>query len=199
MKTLSLTTILLCFCATHLFGQSCDLSDFLKLRLSDKETVNSALLACNLTPYDADNIGKNKVQVTYKNNEDFKTAEFYQWVDFVYAGNGKASGTNRISFQTQNQSLITNYLKEMQVLGFKYMRKKIVDRQIYEVYANNTHTIDVITSQSRYAYAGSGVYVNFAIYDTNEYEVVFAEENQKYTIQTENNNEYANFSAGIGE
>ncbi|HUM52444.1 MAG TPA: hypothetical protein PK431_11535 [Chitinophagales bacterium] len=198
MKTLSLTTIMLCLCATHLFGQSCNLSDFLKLRLSDKETVNSALLACNLTPYDADDFGRNKVQVTYKNNDDLKTAQFYQWVDFVYAGNGKASGTNRISFQTQNQTLVTNYLKEMQALGFKYVRKKIVDRQIYEVYANNTHTIDVITSQSRYAYEG-GVYVNFAIYDTNEYETVFLDENQKYTIQTENNNAYANFSAGIGE
>lgn len=198
MKTLTLTTTLLCLYATTLFSQSCNLSDFLKLRLSDKETVNSALLACNLTPYDADDFGKNKVQITYKNNEEVATTQYYQWVDFVCAGNGKSSGTNRISFQTQNQTLVKNYLKEMQALGFKYVRKKIVDRQIYEVYANNTHTIDVITSQSRYSYDG-GVYVNFAIYDTNEYETVFLDENQKFTIQTENNNEYANFSAGIGE
>ena len=200
MKTLSLTTILLCLYTTSIFGQSCDLIDFLNLRLSDKEIVHSALVACNLSPYDEETFGRNKVQVTYKNNDDINDYKLYQWVDIVYASNVKSSSskTNRISFQTQNQTLVTSYLKEMQALGFKYVRKKIVDRQIYEVYANNTHTIDVITSQSRYAYEG-GVYVNFAIYDTNEYEVVFLEENQKYTIQTENNNEYANFGAGIGE
>jgi uncharacterized protein YggL (DUF469 family) len=188
----------LCLSTTQLFGQKCNLSDFLKLRLSDKETVNSALLACNLTPYDADEIGRNKTQITYKNEGETKTLQNYQWVDYIYAGNGKSTGTNRISFQTQNKQLVQDYIKEMQVLGFKYVRKKIVDRQVYEVYANNTHTIDVITSQNRFAYDG-GVYVNFAIYDTNEYETVFSEENKKFTIQTENNNEYANFSAGIGE
>lgn len=198
MKTLTLATILLCLSTTQLFGQKCNLSDFLKLRLSDKETVNSALLACNLTPYDADEIGRNKTQITYKNEGETKTLQNYQWVDYIYAGNGKSTGTNRISFQTQNKQLVQDYIKEMQVLGFKYVRKKIVDRQVYEVYANNTHTIDVITSQNRFAYDG-GVYVNFAIYDTNEYETVFSEENKKFTIQTENNNEYANFSAGIGE
>lgn len=198
MKTLFLTTLSLCLFTTHLFSQSCNLSDFLKLRLSDKETVDDALSACNLTPYDADEVGRNKVQITYKNNEDVKTSQFYQWVDFVCSRNGKSNGSNRISFQTQNQKLVQDYMKEIQALGFKYIRKKIVDRQVFEVYANNTHTIDVITSQSRYIYEG-GIFVNFAIYDTNEYEVAFADENQKYTIQTENNIEYANFGAGIGE
>jgi hypothetical protein len=159
------------------------------MRLADSNTVNQSITECNLELYDVDEIGRNKIHLTYKNENDLKSYQTYQWIDFIYYH-------NRISFQIQNVELFKKYLQEITDLGFVFVRKKIVDRQIYEVYTNGKHTIDVITTQNRYVYDG-GKYYNFAIYDTEEYETVFKEENLKYSIPEKEDNQFVSFAAGI--
>jgi hypothetical protein len=194
MKTLQIAALICYLFPSVLFSNECNINDFLLMRLADSNRVNQSITECNLELYDIDEIGRNKVHITYKNQDEIKKMQTYQWVDFIYCS--KSHYRNRISFQIQNNTLLKKYLQEIIDLGFVYVRKKIVDRQIYEVFSNGKHTIDVITSQNRYVYDG-GRYYNFAIYDTEEYEIVFKEENTKYSILEKEEERFVSFAAGI--
>ncbi len=194
MKTLTYLAILCLFILSNLVADAKELqiNDFLSFRLSEKSIVDEKISESSFQFYDSIEIGRNKFHITYKNTDEVNLMLTYQWIDFIYCS--KSHSRNRISFQIQNVDLLNRYMKEITDLGFVFVRKKIVDRQIYEVYSNGKHTIDVITSQNLYVYDG-GKYYNFAIYDTEEYENVFMEENLKYTISGEK--DLSAFSAGI--
>lgn len=184
MKTLlSIATLLLCI-SHHSYSQT-DLSiaELLQLRGENISAFESRLTALNINSYDEVEIGSGKTHYTFQANQNNSTL---QWVDFVY--NEDAAWNNRLSFQTQNFEQVKKYLTEMKSLGFYFVSKKIVDRQIYEVYSDGKSTLELITSQSRKVY-DNNLYVNFVFYSNSEYEYAFSVENKKYNVSHFNQEE----------
>lgn len=177
MKTLlSIATLLLCI-SHHSYSQT-DLSiaELLQLRGENISAFETRLSALNINPYDEAELGNGKTHYTFQADQS-KSA--LQWVDFIYAQD--AVWNNRISFQTQNFEQLKKYLSEMKSLGFYFVSKKIIDRQVYEVYTDGKTTLELITSQSRKVY-DNNLYVIFVLYNTDEYEYAFAAENKKYNV-----------------
>lgn len=188
MKTLlSIATLLLLF-STFGYSQNISIADFLQLRGKNNNAIESRLTSLNIQLYDQDEMGSGKTQYTYQNNNTSGKSSF-QWVDFVYAQD--AQWNNRLSFQIQDIEQVKKYLAEMKDLGFHFANKKVVDRQVYEVYTDGKNTIELITSQSRKVY-DNNMYFNFAFYSTDEYQYAFANENNKYNVpQIDQNELYA--------
>lgn len=76
----------------------------------------------------------------------------------------------------------------MKEIGFEFSNKKIVDRQIYEVYTDGINTVELITSQTRSA-LNNDMFFNFVFYNTDEYQYAFSNENKIYTVPQINQNE----------
>lgn len=188
MKTLSITALLVLYFTTFGLAQNISISDFIKLRGSNNETVEAKLASLNISLYDQDELNNGTTQFTYQNSGANKGSSL-QWVDFVAAEG--AQWNNRLSFQIQDIEQVKKYLSEMKDLGFYFSAKKVIDRQIYEVYTDGKNTIELITSQSRKVY-DNNMYFNFAFYSNSEYEYAFATENQKYNVpQVDQNDLYA--------
>ncbi len=180
MKTLSKSiTVLLMILSMHCFGQNISINDFLQLRTKDNASIESKLQSMKFDLYDSDEMSNGKTQYTYQNTDAANIATSFQWIDFVYAQD--AQWNNRLSFQVQSFDLVKKYLYEIKSLGFYFTAKKIVDRQVFEVYSDGKNTIELITSQSNQA-NGNTAYFNFAFYSTDEYEYAFATENNKYNL-----------------
>ena len=179
MKTLSITALLVCYFATQSFSQNISIADFIKLRGANSNTLESKLKVVNIALYDQDELNNGNTQYTYKNAASTDVSNV-QWVDYIAAA-GNATWNNRIAFQIQNSALAKKYLGEMKDLGFYFMSKKIIDRQVFEVYSDGVNTIELITSQSRKVY-DNNMYFNFALYSNSEYSTAFANENKKYNI-----------------
>ncbi|HNM31955.1 MAG TPA: hypothetical protein PKM51_04335 [Chitinophagales bacterium] len=194
MKTLSLTLIVLCI-TTFSFAQNISIADFIKLRASDRKSVTEKLAKQSIFLFDQDEMYNGSTLFTFHNEEKTKHTAL-QWVDYV-AANGDATWNNRLSFQIQDIEKVKEYIQEMKNLGFHFMSKKVIDRQVYEVYTDGKSTIELITSQSRKVY-DNNMYFNFAFYSNSEYEYAFANENKKYDITSvDNNNLYAAFASDI--
>lgn len=177
MKTLlSIATLLLCISHSS-FSQNISIAEFLQLRAKNSNAIESRLASMNFSLYDRDEMGSGKTQYTFQNENTAKSS--LQWIDFMYAQ--EAQWNNRLSFQVQDIELVKSYLSEIKDLGFHFNYKKVVDRQIYEVYTDGKNTIELITSQSRKVY-DNNMYFNFAFYSSGEYEYAFAAENKKYTV-----------------
>lgn len=127
---LSIATLLLLF-STFGYSQNISIADFLQLRGENNSTVESRLTALNIQPYDEEEIGSGKTQYTYQSGNSNTTA--LQWVDFVYAQD--AAWNNRISFQTQNLEQV-KIPERNEKFGFLFLSKKVMDRQVYEVYTD---------------------------------------------------------------
>ena len=121
-------------------------------------------------------MGSGKTHYTYQNNNVSEKSSSFEWVDFVYAQD--AQWNNRLSFQIQNIEQVKKYLTEMKALGFYFSNKKVVDRQIFEVYSDGVNTIELITSQNRNA-NDNNMYFNFAFYSADEYQYAFSNENKR--------------------
>ena len=194
MKTLSLTLIVLCI-TTFSFAQNISIADFIKLRASDRKSVTEKLAKQSIFLFDQDEMYNGSTLFTFHNEEKTKHTAL-QWVDYV-AANGDATWNNRLSFQIQDIEKVKEYIQEMKNLGFHFMSKKVINRQVYEVYTDGKSTIELITSQSRKVY-DNNMYFNFAFYSNSEYEYAFANENKKYDITSvDNNNLYAAFASDI--
>lgn len=177
MKTLSpIATLLLLFTAYNSFSQDISITDFLQLRATSTNAVESKLNSLNIELYDSENIGNGKTHYTYQNSDALSA---FQWVDFISTPD--AHWDNRLSFQIQNIELVKKYLTEMKALGFYFTGKKVVDRQIYEMYTDGFSIIELITSQSKKGY-DNNMYFNFAFYNAVEYQYAFADENKKYVV-----------------
>ena len=194
MKTLSLTLIVLCI-TTISFAQNISIADFIKLRASDRKSVAEKLAKQNIQLFAEDEMYNGSTLYTF-HNEGINPNTTLQWVDYV-AANGDATWNNRLSFQIQDLEKVKEYIKEMKKIGFNFMNKKIIDRQVYEVYTDGKSTIELITSQSRKVY-DNNMYFNFAFYSNSEYEYAFSNENKKYDItHIDNNNLYAAYASDI--
>ncbi|MFN8260790.1 MAG: hypothetical protein U0X41_07605 [Chitinophagales bacterium] len=186
MKTLLSTATLLLLIHFNSFSQNISIADFLQLRGKNSNAIEEKLSAFNIQLYDTDEMGSGKTQYTYQNENSSSAATPLQWVDFVYAQD--AQWNNRLSIQIQDIEQVKKYLSEMKDLGFYFTGKKVMDRQIYEVYTDGKSTIELITSQSRKVY-DNNMYFNFAFYSTDEYQYAFANENKKYTVPQINQSE----------
>ncbi len=192
MKTLSLTLLVLCI-TTISFAQNISIDDFIKLRASDRKSVVEKLAKLNIYLFDQDEMYNGSTLFTFHNEEKAKHTAL-QWVDYV-AASGDATWNNRLSFQIQDIEKVKEYILEMKKMGFNFISKKNIDRQVYEVYTDGKNTIELITSQSRKVY-DNNMYFNFAFYSNSEYEYAFANENKKYDItHIDNNNLYAAFAS----
>ncbi|MCB0507334.1 MAG: hypothetical protein R2739_06015 [Chitinophagales bacterium] len=190
MKSLLCTSVLcVCFLISS-FAQDISFKQLLQLRTKTSNEVEQQLSSLDFIPYDADDIGNGRTISTFQNA--ILNNSTIQWIDLVTQGN--ATWNNRLSFQTQNIEKVKNYLSELKSLGYYFTIKKVVDKQIYEVYTNGINTIELITSQNRSAYQYDGkMYFNFAIYGTSEYNYAFAAENAKYAVPSIKSDElYAN-------
>jgi len=180
---------------TFSFAQNISIADFIKLRASDRKSVTEKLAKQSIFLFDQDEMYNGSTLFTFHNEEKTKHTAL-QWVDYV-AANGDATWNNRLSFQIQDIEKVKEYIQEMKNLGFHFMSKKVIDRQVYEVYTDGKSTIELITSQSRKVY-DNNMYFNFAFYSNSEYEYAFANENKKYDITSiDNNNLYAAFASDI--
>ncbi len=181
MKTLFCTAMLLLYLSVNTFAQSLSINDFIQLRTNDNAAIESKLAQQNFDLYDEYEIGYGKTHLVYQNNANENNT--IQWIDFVCEKNGPWN--NRLSFQIQDIEQVKKYLSELKTLGFYFNNKKIVDRQIFEVYTNGIYTVELITSQSKNAYHyDNSMYFNFAIYSSSEYNYSFANENKKYNISS---------------
>ncbi|MEZ5054843.1 MAG: hypothetical protein R2807_08825 [Chitinophagales bacterium] len=189
MKTLFCTAMLLLYLSVNTFAQNLSINDFIQLRSNDNDAIESKLTQQNFNLYDEYEVGYGKYHLIYQNNETANST--VQWIDIVYENNGQWN--NRLSLQTQDIGQVKKYLTELKGLGFYFKNKKIIDRQIYEVYTNGINTVELITSQSKNAYHyDNTMYFNFAIYSSSEYDYSFANENKKYNIAVvEQNDLYA--------
>lgn len=182
---LSIATLLLLF-STFGYSQNISIADFLQLRGKNNNVIESRLTSLNIQLYDQDEMGSGKTHYTYQNNNVSEKSSSFEWVDFVYAQD--AQWNNRLSFQIQNIEQVKKYLTEMKALGFYFSNKKVVDRQIFEVYSDGVNTIELITSQNRNA-NDNNMYFNFAFYSADEYQYAFATENKKYNVPHINQND----------
>ena len=190
MKPLLSIAALMLFFTTYSFSQSIGIADFLQLRGKNNNVIESKLTSLNIQLYDQDEQGSGKTHYTYQNNNTSENS--FQYVDFVYAQDEQWN--NRLSFQVQNIELVKKFLTQMKDLGFYFDNKKVVDRQIYEVYTDGMNTIELITSQSRSAYDNNHteMFFNFVFYNTDEYQYAFANENKIYSVpQIDQNNLFA--------
>ena len=179
MKTLLNIAILLLCVTQSSYSQNISISDFLSLRINNNIAIETLLTKQDFSLYDEFELGNGRTHITYQSNHP-NTSDL-QWIDFVYEANGQWN--NRVSFQTQEIEQVKNYLTELKKLGFYFNNKKIVDRQIFEVYTNGINTVELITSQSKNAYQyDNTMYFNFAIYNASEYSYSFASENKKYSV-----------------
>ena len=192
MKPLLPIAALMLFFTTGSYSQNIGIADFLQLRGKNTSVIESKLTSLNIQLYDQDELGSGKTHYTYQNNNTSEKTTAFQYVDFVYAQD--AQWNNRLSFQIQDIEQVKKFLTEMKDLGFYFDNKKIVDRQIYEVYTDGMNTIELITSQSRLTYNDNHneMYFNFVFYNTDEYQYAFANENKIYSVpQIDQNNLFA--------
>ncbi len=173
---LSIAALMLLF-TSFSYSQTISIAEFIQLRSQNTNAIESKLTSQNIQLYDQDEIGSGKTQYTYQNSDVSSKSSSFQWVDFVYAQD--AQWNNRLSFQIQNIELVKKYLTEMKDLGFSYTGKKIVDRQIYDVFTNGLNIIELITSQNR-KLDDNTMYFNFAFYSAGEYQYAFAKESSKF-------------------
>ncbi len=187
MKPLLSIATLMLFFTTLCHSQNIDIADFLQLRGKTKNVVESRLNSMNILLYDEDAIGNGKTHYTYQKNSNSEgITSSFQWIDFIYEQD--AQWNNRLSFQIQDIELVKKYLTEMKEIGFEFSNKKIVDRQIYEVYTDGINTVELITSQTRSA-LNNDMFFNFVFYNTDEYQYAFSNENKIYTVPQINQNE----------
>ena len=163
-----------------------NIATFIELRTQKNEVLEEKLTSIQMELYDEYEIKNGYMQYTYQ-PVTFSTA-LPQWVDLIYVKN--AYWNNRLSFQLGDINLVLKKIEELKALQFTLVAKKIVDRQIYDIYTDGTTIVELVTSEDR---KYNNFYYNFMFYNKEEYDYAFAEENAKYIIPTSKpTNTYAN-------
>lgn len=181
MKTYN-SILLLCvgilYCSAITSAQDLpNITTFLELRTQKNEVLAEKLTSIQMELYDEYEIKNGYMQYTYQ-PITFSTS-IPQWVDLIYVKN--AYWNNRLSFQINDFNQVLKYIDELKSLNFTFIAKKIVDRQIYDIYSDGTTIVELVTSEDRKL---QNFYYNFMFYNKEEYDYAFAEENSKYIIPT---------------
>ncbi|MCA9749783.1 MAG: hypothetical protein KC414_11815 [Romboutsia sp.] len=166
------------------------MQDFLFYRLLDADQLNVALEEKGWYMYDFAEWRKDMVEYNFRISGEPEACNV-EFIDFIYRPNHYKK--NRISFQLKDTCKYNDYIQAILTNGFSFVRDKVYDRYNHIlVHSDAVTTIEIIQSQSTYLY-DANKYYNFAIYNTLEYEIVFAKEHQD-----ENQQQNVSVDEGIG-
>lgn len=178
MKTL-LTALSFSFVFLSCIAQPITLKDFIAFRTLENNDFKEKLDSTNFVLDDEVDLTRFLTRTTFKISDNEDQTNNIIFINQINVN--KSNNRNRISFQFKSDELLYNYYVELKENNFKHILYKEMDRQMIHVFTDDKIAVEIITTKSLNI-KDINVYYTFALYNYDEYNTQFAEENMKYKV-----------------